>query len=471
MAAGSRAASAESMDRAGSYMLGMAVVPSELAQHYHEAAQHVTLAQFAESARATNAWRKEAASGMSAIMVQTGRNYAVEARAPFTAANKAWEQAARDNGYNLAMLKWVGWMVQDMFWDATVKPVGKMAGAGLGYVLVNGAAIPVLVTREAANVVHVAVQVTWNTAAGAYDVTAPGTAAVLSGMLGAAQLLGGHALAAGEYAAGGATAAGTYALGKTAAGATWAGGKLASGALYVGAPLSTVGVAAGGATLGVVTAGVGVVGGTGVATAGLAGEGVARVGGTVASAATRVGGATAAGAEWTGGRAIAGAARAGGTAAAGAALIGGSAASVATGTALGGYELSKAVVVPVTYSVGSGLVLSYGTAAQLAAQGVYLAGDATYLILSQEGPRWVLYAVTGKLHNGEKLPPGAVVDLGRMQQGGEKIVAVPASDEQVQHVIESVPAQLPAQPQQPGVQAGMQPGMQPGPAAAPAEAH
>lgn len=452
MAARSRAASGASMSQAKSYILGIAVVPDQLAQHYRDATQHVSLSAFGESARATNDWRKEAAGKMSAVMVQTGKNYAVEASAPFKAADKSWEQAARDNGYNLAMLKYLGWTLQGIFWDATVKPVGEMAGASLGYIVVNGAAIPVLVAREAGNVMKVAVQVTWNSAAGAYDVTAPGAAAALSGMLGAAQLLGGHALAAGECAAGGAAAAGTYALGKTAAGATWAGGKLAGGALYVGAPLSSVGVAAGGATLGVVTAAGGVAGGAGIAATGVAGEGLARAGGAAGAATARAYGTTAAAAERVGGRATAGAVRAGGTAAAGAVLVGGSAASVATGVALGGYELSKAVVAPVTYGIGSGLVLSYGTASQLAAQGVYLAGDATYLILSQEGPRWVLYAVTGRLHNGEKLPSGAVVDLGRMRDDGEKIVAVPVSDEQMQRVIGAVPAQLPAMPKRPDTQ-------------------
>jgi hypothetical protein len=39
----------------------------------------------------------------------------------------------------------------------------------------------------------------------------------------------------------------------------------------------------------------------------------------------------------------------------------------------------------------------------------------SYLVLSLEGPRWVLYAVKGKLGKGEDLVPGAMLDLKLMQ--------------------------------------------------------
>lgn len=412
-ASDSRAAFGKSLEHTKSYILAYAVMPEQLAQRYHAAAEHMSWSDFAESARSSNEWRKELSGEMSAIILETRKSYSVAASAPFQAAGKEWEQAAKDNGYNLAMLKSMGWVLQGIFWDATIKPASKMAGAGLGYVMVNGVAIPVLMTKEAGNVLNVAVQVSWNSAAGAYDVTAPTAQAVLYGLFGTMRLLGGHTAAGVDYALGGTTALGTNVLGQTIAGATWAGGKLVSGVLYIGAPLASAGVAAGGSTVGVVVGAGGALAGTGLAVTGVASEGLVWVGGTAVS---------------------------------GMVLVGGSAASVATGTALGTYELSRVVVAPVGYGVGSGLVLSYGTLSQLAAQGVYLAGDVTYLVLSQEGPRWVLYAVSGKLHNGEKLPAGAVVDLKNMQQNGEKIVPVPVSEQVMQHVVESVPDQLPVVP-------------------------
>jgi hypothetical protein len=45
----------------------------------------------------------------------------------------------------------------------------------------------------------------------------------------------------------------------------------------------------------------------------------------------------------------------------------------------------------------------------------------SYLFLSLEGPRWVLYAVKGKLGKGEDLAPGAMLDLKSMQEAGEEI--------------------------------------------------
>jgi hypothetical protein len=108
------------------------------------------------------------------------------------------------------------------------------------------------------------------------------------------------------------------------------------------------------------------------------------------------------------------------------------------------YQLSKAVVVPTGYQLGSGIVLSYETLAQVSAHSILAVSDCAYMVLSLEGPRWVLYAVKGNLIKGDDdLPPGAILDLKKMQEQGEEIVNLPVSDEEMKKVVESVYGNLP----------------------------
>jgi hypothetical protein len=79
----------------------------------------------------------------------------------------------------------------------------------------------------------------------------------------------------------------------------------------------------------------------------------------------------------------------------------------------------------------------------LGAHSVLAVSDASYLVLSLEGPRWVIYAVQGKLGTGEDLKPGTVLDLKKMQEQGEVFYNVPVSDQEMGSVVESVPESLP----------------------------
>ena len=67
----------------------------------------------------------------------------------------------------------------------------------------------------------------------------------------------------------------------------------------------------------------------------------------------------------------------------------------------------------------------------------------SYLVLSLEGPRWVLYAVKGKLGKGEDLVPGTILDLKSMQEAREEIYNIPLSDEEMKNVVESVYGETP----------------------------
>ncbi len=356
----------------------------------------------------------EAASSgkFSDVIVDTTGNYGRDVHRSFGAAKEALDKGEKE-GYTLAMLKSLRWVLQGVLWDATIKPVGRMTAATLGYVTVNAVAFPALVTvHEGVVVASLAVEVTWNSAGAVYDVTAPTATAAVAGLFSAVELVGGQAVAAGGLAAGTVASGATYVAGKAAAGATAGGGYAAGKTVqYVAAPLSAVGVVAAGPAVGVVAGTATAAAGVGVAAAGVAGEAATRVAGT-ATAAT-VG-------------------------------VGGSVVSVAAGAALGTYELAKAVIVPAGYNLGAGMVLSYGAITQLGAQTVLAVSDASYMVLSLEGPRWALYAVKGGVDNGENIPVGAVLDLKAMQKAGETFYAVPASEEEVKRVVEAVYGEMPA---------------------------
>lgn len=408
--AGKAAAGRHAAYAAERFVQGYAALPKKLGQRAGAVGESASLGKFVDAYQRSNEWRSEQAGKMADIVVGTAAAYSDDVSASFSAAKREISAKSLDTGYTLALLKSLRWVVQGVLWDATVKPAGKMAGASLGYLTVNTVAFPALVTvKEGVTVANVAVQVSWNGAASVYDVTAPTGTAALAGLFSAVELVGGQVLAGGELGAGSLVTAATYGAGKTAAAVTAGGGYAAGKTVqYVGAPLSTVGVAAGGSAIGVVAGTVTAVGGAGVAALGMAGE-----------AGTRVTG----------------------TAAAGSVLVGGSAVSVVAGTALGSYELAKAVVVPAGYELGSGLVLGYGTVSQLGAQTVLAVADASYMVLSLEGPNWVLYAVKGKLDSGENLPPSTILDLKAMQQAGETFVAVPASDDELKRIVNAVSGQ------------------------------
>ncbi len=393
------------------FVKGYATLPANLGKRAGKVAQSASLEHFVAAFQRSNQWREASSSKATDIIVETTGNYTRDVKKSFTAAAEDLAQG-RQTGYTLAALKSLRWVLQGIFWDATIKPAGKLAAASLGYITVNTLVFPVIMTvREGLVVADIAVEVAWNSVASVYDITAPTATAAVVGVYSAVELIGGQALAGGELVGGAAASAGVYGVGKTAAAATAVGGYAAGKTVqYVGAPLSAAGVAVGGTAIGVVEGAVAAVAGTGMVAAGVVGEATTQVVGTTAAATVAGGGAVV---------------------------------SVAAGAALGTYELAKAVAVPAGYELGSGIVLSYGTVSQLTAQTVLAVADASYMVLSLEGPRWVLYAVKGGLDRGDTLPTGAVLDLNGMHLSGETFYQVPASAEEMDRVVSSVHGQLP----------------------------
>jgi hypothetical protein len=287
-----------------------------------------------------------------------------------------------------------------------------MTAASVGYIGVNFLAFPsMVIVREGMTTTKVAVEVTWDAAKMGYDLVAPTGVAAVASVYGVLDFTASHAAAGTAAIAGNVLGYGEAGLSQAAAvvvkGSGFAAGK---GVEYIGVPLASAGIALGGGTIGTAVGGIGAVSSGALFVGGEAGSATAQVFGNVIASAT---------------------------------LVVGTAVSAAGGAAYGVYELSKAVVVPAGYELGSGIVLSYGTLSHIGAHSILAVADCSYMVLSLEGPRWVLYAVKGKLGDGADLPAGTVVDLKTMQTSGEEIYNLPVSDEEMKDVVQSVYDDLP----------------------------
>ncbi len=444
---------------ANAFVKGYATVPAKMKKRAGEIGDSLRDAKFGGIISAENERRKELSRKTVDLMSDTAGNYASDVSSSFSKAGEELK-SYHTTGVGLAALKSVRWVLQGVLWDATIEPLTKMTAASVGYIGVNFLAFPSLVVvREGAATTEVAVEVTWDAAKTGYDLVAPTGVAAVAGVYSLLDYTGSHVVAGatvvggtvagygeagvskaagvvvkgGSYVpAGAAAAAGTVAgygeagLSKVAGVVIKGGGYAAGkGVQYIGIPLASAGIAMGGGTIGTA------VGGAGIATGG-----TLFVTGEAGSAATQVFGNVIAGAT----------------------LAGGTAVSAAGGAAYGVYELSKAVVVPTGYELGSGIVLSYGTLSHIGAHSILAVSDCAYMVLSLEGPRWVLYAVKGDLGKGDDLPAGAVVDLNAMHKSGEEIYYLPVSDKEMNSVVQSVydnlPEMKPADRQKAAVETG-----------------
>ena len=290
---------------------------------------------------------------------------------------------------------------------------GTVAGAATGVSVMGAGQVAAVTTKGVGQVAGLttkgAGQVAALTTKGAGQVaalTTKGAGKVAAAAVkGAGTMTGLAVKGAGKLAGLGVRGAGKVA-GLTVKGAGYAG----AGLQYIGIPIAAAGITIAGGTVG-----------TAIGTAGGITGGTVRIAGETGAAATQVFGNTIAGTT----------------------LVGGTAISTATGTTVGVYQLSKAVVVPAGYKLGSGIVLSYGTLSHIAAHSILAVSDASYMVLSLEGPRWVLYAVKGNLDSGENIPVDTVLDLKKMQAAGEEIIYLPVSDEEMANIIESTYENLP----------------------------
>ena len=347
--------------------------------------------------------RENLSNHFTDILADTGTQYSDDISASINKSKNALSSAS-DTGVGLAALDSVRWLLKALLWDATIKPISKLGYASVGYVTSNTVIFPVMVVAgEGVAVTQVAVEVAINSSRKTIDVVAPTFEAALASTYAISSFA---VKSAGGITLGTTGVAGSVAIGVTdslsALTIQTAGNISGYGIEYIGVPLVTAGVKVAGTTSGVVV-------GSAKAVAGS----TLFIGGETSAAVTKTVGYTGAG----------------GVAAAGTVLSG------VGGTSIGVYELTKAVAVPASYELGGGIVLGYSSMSHIAAHTILAAADASYLVLSLEGPRWVVYAVKGNLGNGEHLTPGTVLNLNEMRTAGEEFSVLAASQEELEILV------------------------------------
>ncbi len=391
------------------FINGYLSLPDNLAKSREAMSVKNSWQEYKQLSQSSHDWRQQTSDKLAFYVKDSGDHYFSNIAESFNHSKEELNEAS--NTGSLAVLKSLGWALHGVFWQGMVKPAAQISAGSLGYVMVNGVVYPVvLVGQGAASLAELAVKVSWNSSKMAYDFVAPTTKAALAGLLATAQVSAGT-LAGGAVITGGTSAAALGYSGTQLASLTVASGGylLGKGIQYIGVPVAASGVVISGSAIGVA-----------VATAEIGSGALVAVGGEVVAGSSQVGAVTVSGAT----------------------LAVGTTASVVAGASYGVYELSKAVVVPTGFTLGSGVVLGFSSLSQLAAHSVLAVSDASYMVLSMEGPNWVLYSVKGLLGEGEELVPGTVLNLETMQNGGEEFKKLPISQAEMDKVIEALPQDI-----------------------------
>lgn len=364
--------------------------------------------KFSKAAKNANKFRAKETGFFMDIISDTVSHYGEDISESFAKAGDGFGKRVEEEGVILSSLKSVGWLLKGIVYDGFVKPVAKLAGSTVGLITVNGAIYPVhLIAGEAKETATVMVEVSAQVAKSVYDIVAPSVEFALASILGSGEYLGGK-IVSGATLTGGVVASGvSVGSGAVLSGLTKASGFIAGkGSKYIAVPLAVSAEFAGKISYGVL-------GSTTTAVVGA---------GTLASAeVVSLSGKT------TGALGFA------------TTLAGGTVYSVAKSGVSGIYHLAKAVVLPIGYSFSSGTVLGYSSLTQLQAHTLLAASDALYVVLSLEGPKWVLYTISGKNIESEKsLPAGSIVNLKKMQANDINIKKIELSDDEVQKVLQSL---------------------------------
>ncbi|XDD48595.1 hypothetical protein AB3N60_19045 (plasmid) [Leptospira sp. WS39.C2] len=308
--------------------------------------------------------------------------------------------ADKDEGVPTALLKSFSRAAKAILYDSIIKPVGKMALLSVGYVTWNGLIYPVALGANAAGTtMYGLVETITLTGKGVVYLTAPSIELVLGSIINSTEVVLHESIQSMDKSAKITSAmsrkSSAYSV-KSAAFVTESSGK------YILAPMSYVGVTTGQTVLGGGLAVTGTVAGGAIATTSASTE-------VVTYASTK--------------------------ATSGTVGVVGSAASFGTGVGYGVYQVTKAVGVPTGVGVGTGIVLSYEFMVQISAHSILAVSDCTYLVLSLEGGKWVVYGVKDNSKKASRLLSGAVVDLDQIRKEGGTIVKVPMEPGEVEKIL------------------------------------
>ena len=340
-----------------------------------EAKPDVSFDDFVQNFKSSNEFRKQLSGQMAYLISDSVQNYSKNIRKSFNNSQKDFSNVDPATGYTLASLKAMVWVLNGLVFDGVVVPLGKISAGAVGYTLANGVAYPVLLFSKN------------GITSTQYAVEVVGYSAGNFYDVIAPSLQTGLAAIIGS-------------------GINTTGAVVGNSVQYIGAPVAASGtVIAGTATGAALSVGGGVLSG-----ATMAGSGVMTVSSKVLPKTIST-----------------------------MTLVGGTAAYTIKGTAEVAYEVGMATTVPTGQVLGGGLTLSYGLLSHLSAHTVLAVADASYLVLSMEGPKWVVYGVKGLVSGGD-YAQGTVLDLEKMKDDGEEFYKVPASDEEIKKILEELTA-------------------------------
>lgn len=396
------------------FIQGYIALPSKLGKNLENIGESFNGSRFAKALKHANDFRKESSVVFKDIISDTFANYGKDVGESFSKVSKNFSKHVEEEGPVLASLKSMRWLLQGIFYDALIKPIAKFTTGAIGLISVNGIIYPIhAVAGEVKESAMVMVEVTAHTVKSLYEIVAPSVQFALASVLGSVEYLGGKVVAGTTATLGAAVSGVDTTTGLALSGVSKTTGfALGKGTKYIGVPIAVSAKAVGEVGYGVLASGSSVALGTTLLATGE----------TAALAVDTTGIATS-----------------------GVTVVGGTGLSIANASVQGIYNIAKSVVLPVGYTLSSGTVLGYGSLSQLQAHTILAASDAAYMILSLEGPKWVLYTIAGQSIKDDKvLPVGAVVDLKSMHEHDETIKRIEVSDTEMQKVLLSLDKDLPS---------------------------
>jgi hypothetical protein len=397
-----QSASADFQDGVEDFVTGYYSLGSQLAENLSDMNKSISSQRFVSAYNLAEAKREKQTLYFSDIVANTVQHYGEDSAKSFDKATNDFGTKVENEGLILSSLKSVRWLLQGLVYEGVLKPVVKVAGSSVGLISVNGVIYPVqFVANELQESAEVIVEVSYLGVKSGYEIIAPSFRFALASLLSGSEFVGGQLSALSVATVGTTVSATKLAVGTTtAAGGKTAATLLGKGSKYIAVPLAVSARAVG-------EIGYGVIASSSMATLGT---------GVIA-----------------GGEATALATQGSGTIASGSTLAVGSAYSFVNAAAHGIYHLAEAVIVPTGYTLSSGTVLGYGGISQLQAHTILAAGDAAYMILSLEGPKWVIYTISGD--DNKSMPAGAIVDLNKAQKQGRVIKRLDVSDGEIEKVL------------------------------------
>ncbi|MCB1179897.1 MAG: hypothetical protein KDK36_20135, partial [Leptospiraceae bacterium] len=383
-----------------SFVIGYVNIDEYYKKAFNDAGENLSGGAFSEAIGKATKFAGEMNSGLTDSLSEVVFNYGEGTGKEFSKSSGYMSDVSDGAGLSFAVLKSFASITKGIFYDAIIKPVVQLGAITVGYVAVNAVIYPVMITTiSGVSVTYVAIEVFKVGGKGIIYLVAPTAQLALAGVIGSGKFLVLESYNALDESSKVGAKTSYFASAKMIKTT----GVVTEGAgTYVLAPISLVGVSS-----------ANIVAGGGVA-----------VGGTAAGSAVAAGGGSVQVVNYSLGKSTAGSVAAVGTTG-----------SLAVSMGHGVYRLGKAIGIPIGVGLGSGVVMSYEMTAQLSAHSILAVSDFSYLVLSLEGEKWVIYAIKDKTGKAKYLLTGAVIDLEQVKKEGNEIVKVPVSEEEMKKVL------------------------------------